>query len=79
MMLPLDHKLVHMLNGKEQHMMRPSGHKLEHKERHMKQPLEHTLVHKVLHMRQLVGHKPAHMQPVRNMMVHDRTSQQMHC
>jgi hypothetical protein len=62
-----------------QHRMRPSGHKLLHKGRHTKPLSVHTQVHKVLHKRQLVGHKPVHMQPVRNTMVHDRTSQQMHC
>jgi hypothetical protein len=39
----------------------------------------HTLVHMALHRMQLLVRKPVHRQPVRNMMVHDRTSQQMHC
>lgn len=47
--------------------------------RHTKPLSVHTQVHKVLHKWQLVEHKPVHMQPVRNTMVHGRTSQQMHC
>ena len=54
-------------------------HMQQHKGRHTKPLSVHTLVHKVLHMMQPLERKPVHMQPVRNMMVHDRTSQQMHC
>lgn len=50
-----------------------------HKGRHTKPLSVHTPVHKGLHMRQLLVRRPVHMQPVRNTMVHDRTSQQTHC
>jgi hypothetical protein len=70
---------VHTLVHKGRHTKPLSEHTLVHKGRHTKPLSVHTLVHKVLHMMQLVGRKPVHMQPVRNMMVHDRTSQQMHC
>ena len=50
-----------------------------HKGRHTKPLSVHTLVHRELHMRQLSVRRPVHMQPVRNTMVHGRTSQQMHC
>ena len=49
----------------------------QHKGRHTKPLSVHTLVHKVLHMKQLSVHTLVHK--VRHMMVHDRTSQQMHC